>query len=72
MRLIRSAGSVLALMYSDVEKLLITATQGEREMTDKDRGLLILAVGNLRKWAAGLRTSDRGVSLDTRFGTRLS
>lgn len=33
-------------------------------MTDKDRGLLILAVGNLRKWAAGLRTSDRAAFVD--------
>jgi hypothetical protein len=47
---------------SDVEKLLITAPRGEKEMSDKDRGLLILAVGNLRKWAAGLRTGDRAVS----------
>ncbi|KAH8090542.1 ATP synthase regulation protein NCA2-domain-containing protein [Filobasidium floriforme] len=48
----------------DVEKLLITAPRGEKEMSDKDRGLLILAVGNLRKWAAGLRTGDRAAFVD--------
>lgn len=48
---------------SNIEKLILLANKGEQEMSDRDRGLLILSVGKMRHWAAGLRGVNREVSL---------
>jgi nuclear-control-of-ATPase protein 2 len=41
---------------------LITAPKKDEEMSDTDRGLLILGVSSMRSWAAGLAGGNRGVS----------
>lgn len=46
----------------DVERILLTAPEDEHEMTQRDRGLLIVSVSGMRTWAAGLGSS-REVSL---------
>jgi nuclear-control-of-ATPase protein 2 len=40
----------------------LTTGKVEQEMTDRDRGLLILSVGGMRAWAAGLRGRHKEVS----------
>jgi len=40
----------------------LTAPEDEHEMTQRDRGLLIVSVSGMRTWAAGLGSS-REVSL---------
>lgn len=41
----------------DVERILLTAPEDENEMTQRDRGLLIVSVSGMRTWAAGLGNS---------------
>lgn len=41
-----------------------SSPQSSTEMSNKDRGLLILASGKMRTWAAGLRLADRQAFLD--------
>ena len=45
-----------------MERILLTAPEDEHEMTQRDRGLLIVSVSGMRTWAAGLGSS-REVSL---------
>lgn len=45
----------------DIERLLLTTGKVEQEMTDRDRGLLLLSVGGMRAWAAGLRGQHKEV-----------
>jgi hypothetical protein len=45
----------------DIERMLLTTGKVEQEMTDRDRGLLILSVGGMRAWAAGLRGQHKEV-----------
>ncbi|WVR04733.1 hypothetical protein IAU60_001744 [Kwoniella sp. DSM 27419] len=47
-----------------IERLLITAPKDSQEMSDKDRGLLIVSVSGLRTWAAGLGGSGREAFMD--------
>ncbi|KAK8847520.1 hypothetical protein IAR55_005378 [Kwoniella newhampshirensis] len=47
-----------------IERLLITAPKGKEEMSDRDRGLLIVSVSGMRTWAAGLGGSSRDSFLD--------
>lgn len=42
----------------------MTAPEDEHEMTQRDRGLLIVSVSGMRTWAAGLGSS-REVSLSS-------
>jgi len=52
-------------------RVKLTAKQGYRtatahltkELSDRDRGLLIISVSGMRSWAAGLSGSSRGVRL---------
>jgi len=46
----------------DIERLLITAPKKDENLSDTDRGLLILGVSGMRSWAAGLGGSSRAVS----------
>ncbi|WWD21611.1 hypothetical protein CI109_106097 [Kwoniella shandongensis] len=46
-----------------IERLLITAPKGKEEMSDRDRGLLIVSVSGMRTWAAGLGGSSRDAFL---------
>lgn len=48
-------------MHRDIERLLLTTEKVEQEMTDRDRGLLLLSVGGMRAWAAGLRGQHKEV-----------
>lgn len=64
----------------DTERIILTATAGagagagggslgdsqvdQKAMSDKDRGLLLLSVGRVRVWAAGLRGRSREDLLD--------
>jgi nuclear-control-of-ATPase protein 2 len=41
----------------DVERILLTAPEEEQQMTQRDRGLLIVSVSGMRTWAAGLGSS---------------
>lgn len=41
----------------DVERILLTAPEDDQEMTQRDRGLLIVSVSGMRTWAAGLGSS---------------
>lgn len=45
-----------------MERILLTAPEEEDQMTQRDRGLLIVSVSGMRTWAAGL-----GSSRDVRF-----
>ncbi len=47
----------------DVERLLITCGKSEVEMSDRDKGLLVLAVGRMRRWAGGLTKDGQSVSI---------
>ncbi|RSH92300.1 Nuclear control of ATPase protein 2 [Saitozyma podzolica] len=38
----------------DIERLLLTTPKHDEEMSDRDRGLLIVSVSGLRTWAGGL------------------
>ncbi|KAJ9116572.1 hypothetical protein QFC20_000504 [Naganishia adeliensis] len=48
----------------DIERLLLTTGKVEQEMTDRDRGLLLLSVGGMRAWAAGLRGQHKEDFMD--------
>ncbi|KAJ9125559.1 hypothetical protein QFC22_000521 [Naganishia vaughanmartiniae] len=48
----------------DVERMLLTAGKVEQEMSDRERGLLILSVGGMRAWAAGLRGQHKEDFMD--------
>ena len=41
----------------DIERILLTAPEDDQEMTQRDRGLLIVSVSGMRTWAAGLGSS---------------
>lgn len=41
----------------DVERILLTAPEDNQEMTQRDRGLLIVSLSGMRTWAAGLGSS---------------
>ncbi|OCF33869.1 hypothetical protein I316_04581 [Kwoniella heveanensis BCC8398] len=47
-----------------IERLLITAPKDTQEMSDKDRGLLIVSVSGLRTWATGLSGNNREGFMD--------
>ncbi|KAK4683942.1 nuclear control of ATPase protein 2, partial [Tremellales sp. Uapishka_1] len=51
----------------DIEKLLLTYPKNEEEMTDRDRGLLIVSVSGLRSWATGLGGSREAFLDDLRM-----
>ncbi|KAJ9109213.1 hypothetical protein QFC21_000542 [Naganishia friedmannii] len=48
----------------DVERMLLTTGKVEQEMSDRERGLLILSVGGMRAWAAGLRGQHKEDFMD--------
>lgn len=48
----------------DVERMLLTSGKVEQEMSDRERGLLILSVGGMRAWAAGLRGQHKEDFMD--------
>ncbi|WVQ98162.1 hypothetical protein IAU59_005284 [Kwoniella sp. CBS 9459] len=47
-----------------IERLLITSPKDAQEMSDKDRGLLIVSVSGLRTWATGLGGDNREGFMD--------
>jgi hypothetical protein len=47
-----------------IERLLLNAPKKEEQMSNKDRGLLIVGVSSMRTWAAGLGGSNREGLLD--------
>ncbi|WVW78335.1 hypothetical protein I302_100289 [Kwoniella bestiolae CBS 10118] len=47
-----------------IERLLITSPKAVDDMSDRDRGLLIISVSNLRTFAAGLPGSSRESFMD--------
>lgn len=46
----------------DIERLLITAPKKDVQMSEKDRGLLIVGVSGMRNWASGLSGNSKEVS----------
>ncbi|WWC59570.1 uncharacterized protein I303_102126 [Kwoniella dejecticola CBS 10117] len=47
-----------------IERLLITSPKDVQEMSDRDRGLVIISVSSLRTWATGLSGSSRESFMD--------
>ncbi|WWC68050.1 uncharacterized protein I206_101969 [Kwoniella pini CBS 10737] len=47
-----------------IERLLITSPKDVQEMTNKDRGLVIISVSSLRTWATGLPGNSRESFMD--------
>lgn len=54
---------IFTILNRDIERLLLSAPKQEKEMSERERGLLIVGVNGMRTWAAGLGGSKRGVSL---------
>lgn len=52
-----------AEQISDIERLLLVS-KTEQEMSDRERGLLIVVVSGMRTWAAGVGGSKREVSTE--------
>lgn len=48
---------------SEIERILLTAPKAQDEMSDRDRGLLIVSVTGMRTWAAGLGGTRRDAFL---------
>lgn len=47
------------LISRDIERLLLTAPKKDEQMSDKNRGLIIVGVSGLRTWATGLSGGSR-------------
>jgi nuclear-control-of-ATPase protein 2 len=51
----------------DVERILLTAPKNEQELSERERGLLIVSVSGMRTWAAGLGSTKEPFLEDLRM-----